>query len=81
MSRSPPEVVKHVAVRQYDVDRDAVTGMQRKYDYTGLNRACTEKVTDVNTVAFDERENVLAPAESSATLADAVRQLRPTFIA
>lgn len=73
------EVAKRVAARQYDVEREMVTGKQRKCAYTGLYQAHLGKLTDVKAVSFDERAKVLAPAENTAALAHALRRLRTQF--
>ncbi|NHN46600.1 hypothetical protein G9464_03180 [Halostella sp. JP-L12] len=72
-------VAERVAARQYDVDRDAVTGKQRKAVYTGLYQAHMGKLTAVDAVAFDERAKVLEPAENTAGLAHTLRWLRTQF--
>ena len=73
------DVAERVAGRQYDVDRAAVTGKQRKAVYIGLYQAHIGKLSDVDAVAFDEQAKVLSPAENTAVLAEILRQLRTRF--
>lgn len=78
-SLSLSEVAEHVAARQYDVERQEVTGKQRKSVYTGLYQAHIGKLTEVNAIEFDDRAKVIAPAENTEVLAQALRDLRLQF--
>lgn len=72
-------VAERVAARQYGVERAALTSDQRKCVYTGLYQAHMSKLTEVDAVAFDEREKTISPAENTPALARTISRLRSQF--
>ncbi|NHN49488.1 hypothetical protein G9464_18110 [Halostella sp. JP-L12] len=73
------EVAERVAARQYGVERAALTSDQRKCVYTGLYQAHMSKLTEVDAVAFDDREKTISPAENTPALARTISRLRSQF--
>lgn len=73
------EVAEHVAARQYDVERHAVTSKQRKCVYTGLYQAHMKKLTRIDAARFDERAKTIEPADNTAVLARTIEHLRERY--